>query len=90
MRALLRSVATVIERKGLTLVGVTVSNLDARYGGIQLELPLERRSRSALDRALDELRERFGTGAIIRAALLGRGSELSPALLADEAARRRD
>jgi len=83
VRMLLRSAAPVIRRKGITLVGITIAELDAG-SGVQLELPLERRSRTALDWALDELRDRFGPGAITRATLLGSGPNLSPSLLANE------
>ena len=39
---------------------------------MQLTLPLDRRWSVELDLTLDELRERFGSGVITRAALLGR------------------
>ena len=80
---LLEAAMPTIRRRGLTLVGVTVGNLDGRGVGIQLELPLERGWSAALDAAVDELRERFGSDAVTRAALLGR-RRLSPSLLADE------
>ena len=35
-------------------------------------LPLERKSRTSLDAAVDEVRERFGTAALTRGVLLGR------------------
>ena len=49
----------------------------------QLSLPFDLRSRSALDAALDEIRERFGTAAITRAVLLGRDPGLFVPLLPD-------
>jgi DNA polymerase-4 len=61
----------MIERRGLTLIGVTVANLD-NDDAVQLALPLDRRSGGALDAALDRLRDRFGPAAVTRAALLGR------------------
>ncbi len=79
-RALLAASMPMIERRGLTLVGVTLSNLDHRRAGAQLELPFGGRRQDALDIALDEIRERFGTAAITRAALIGRGHRLSPSL----------
>ncbi len=48
---------------------------------MQLVLPFER-SRD-LDRALDEVRERFGTAAITRGVLVGRDPGLAVPLLPD-------
>ena len=60
-RGLLASALPLIERQGLTLVGISVGNLeDGRLG--QLTLPFDRRRGGALDAALDEVRDRFGTG----------------------------
>jgi DNA polymerase IV len=75
-RELLAAAMPMIERQGVTLVGVTVANLDGD-GGAQLELPFEDPGR-ALDAALDEVRSRFGPSAITRAALLGRELRGSP------------
>jgi DNA polymerase-4 len=72
----------VIERRGLTLVGVAVSNLeDGRT--LQLPLPFGQATDGALDAALDEVRERFGSRAVTRAVLLGRDRHLSMPLLPD-------
>ncbi len=68
--------------QGLTLIGVAVANLDGD-DALQLMLPLDRRSDGALDRALDEVRERFGTAAVTRAVLLGRDPGLTVPLLPD-------
>ena len=81
-RALLAAAVPLIERRGITLVGVSVSNLvDART--IQLPLPFDRPGTDALDAALDEVRERFGSGAILRAVLLGRRQGMAMPLLPD-------
>ncbi len=71
-RTLLATAMPLIRRKGITLVGIAVSNLDHGGGGSQLALPLPPRGGSDLDRALDEVRDRYGAGALTRAALLGR------------------
>jgi DNA polymerase IV len=87
VRALLAAAMPTIDRRGLTLLGVTVANLGSEGAGVQLELPIDRNS-GALDAALDELRERFGPDAVRRAVLLGRGPRLSADLLpGDERAR---
>ena len=46
-------------------------------------LPFPRRSASALDVAVDAVRERFGSNAITRAVLLGRDQGLTIPLLPD-------
>jgi DNA polymerase-4 len=81
-RWLLATATPLIERQGLTLVGISVANLESGRA-VQLVLPFERRSRSALDDALDEARERFGPNAVVRAVLLGRDSGLEVPLLPD-------
>ncbi len=81
-RGLLATAMPMIERQGLTLIGVAVANLDGD-DALQLMLPLDRRSDGALDRALDEVRERFGTAAVTRAVLLGRDPGLTVPLLPD-------
>jgi DNA polymerase-4 len=81
-RALLLTAMPMIERQGVTLVGVAVANLDDS-GYLQLTLPFDRQAGSALDAALDQVRERFGSDAIGRAVLLGRDQGLSVPLLPD-------
>jgi DNA polymerase IV len=81
-RGLLAAATPEIERRGITLVGVALSNL-AGDGALQLALPFERERASALDAVLDEVRERFGSGAITRAVLLGRDQGPSVPLLPD-------
>jgi DNA polymerase-4 len=81
-RGLLATAAPLIERQGITLVGVAVANLD-NDDAVQLVLPFDRRNSDALDAALDEVRERFGSTAISRAVLLGRDPGLTMPLLPD-------
>jgi DNA polymerase IV len=82
VRQLLTTAMPMIERQGVTLVGVTLGNLDSD-GFIQLELPFDRRPAGALDATLDQVRDRFGSAAITRAVLLGRDQGLSVPLLPD-------
>ena len=67
LRLLLAAARPMIDKRGITLLGVTVSGLD---GGEQLELPLEGHDPAALDATVDDVREQFGTDAITRAKLL--------------------
>ena len=82
VRGLLATATPMIERRGLTLVGIAVANLE-NDDAVQLVLPLDRHSGSALDAALDEIRERFGPAAVTRAVLLGRDQGLTVPLLPD-------
>jgi DNA polymerase-4 len=81
-RGLLATAVPLIERRGLTLVGVAVANLE-NDDAVQLTLPFDARSGDALDAALDEVRLRFGTAAITRAVLLGRDQGLTVPFLPD-------
>ncbi len=81
-RGLLATATPMIERQGLTLIGVAVANLD-NESGAQLVLPIDRQSDGGLDRALDEVRARFGAAAVTRAVLLGRHSGQTVPLLPD-------
>jgi DNA polymerase IV len=69
-RTLLASAMPLIERRGLTLVGIAVGNLDDE-DTVQLSLPFAGPP-MALDVALDHVRSRFGTSAVTRGVLLGR------------------
>jgi DNA polymerase-4 len=81
-RGLLATATPMIERQGITLVGVAVANLD-NDDAVQLALPFDLRDSEALDAVLDEVRERFGSTAIVRAVLLGRKPGLTMPLLPD-------
>jgi DNA polymerase-4 len=72
----------LIQSQGITLVGVSLTNL-SNDGAIQLALPFDRHRVDALDTAVDSVRDRFGTAAISRAALLGRDQGLQVPLLPD-------
>jgi DNA polymerase-4 len=81
-RVLLGAAMPMIRDRGITLIGVTLSNLDDD-SAIQLALPFDRSLRSAVDTTLDEVRDRFGSSAITRAVLLGRDQGLAVPLLPD-------
>jgi DNA polymerase-4 len=83
-RALLAAAMPLIERRGLTLLGVTVTGLGHAGAGVQLALPLDGVDSAALDAAIDDVRNRFGPTAVTRAALLEGGPRLSPSLLPGE------
>ena len=81
-RELLASAMPLIEAQGITLIGLTLSNL-SDDAAIQLALPLDRRSPAAVDAALDRVRDRFGSTSVSRAVLLGRDHGPSVPLLPD-------
>ena len=83
-RGLLVAAMPLIKSQGLTLVGVSVGNLEDD-SAIQLALPFDRRPTvaSAVDAVVDQVRDRFGAAAIIRAVLLGRDQGWSMPLLPD-------
>jgi len=82
VRGLLATAIPVIERQGITLLGVSLGNLEDDRA-VQLVLPFVRERAGALDAALDDVRDRFGSAAITRAVLLGRDQGLTVPLLPD-------
>ena len=81
-RALLVAAWPLIDRQGVTLVGITLGNLEQDGAG-QLALDVDAEPRQALDAALDDVRDRFGSAAISRAVLVGRDPGLTVPLLPD-------
>jgi DNA polymerase-4 len=80
VRELLARAAALIAARGLTLIGVSLTNLcDMR--AIQLALPFDRTA--GLDDVVDRLRDRFGAEAVRRGALVGRAPEVWVPLLPD-------
>ena len=67
-RGLLALCEPLIARRGLTLIGVALTNLHSSEG-IQLTLPFGRDPE--LDATLDRIRDRFGSTAITRGVLIG-------------------
>jgi DNA polymerase-4 len=82
VRGLMATAASMIEAQGLTLVGIAVGNL-ADADAVQLALPFDRHRDPALDVALDDVRSKFGAGAVTRALLMGREQHLSVPMLPD-------
>jgi DNA polymerase-4 len=82
VRELLSAAGPLIEQRGITLLGIAVANLDDA-AAVQLELPFGGRSQRALDLALDDVRERFGSDALTRASLLGRDTGFTMPMLPD-------
>jgi DNA polymerase IV len=79
VRGLFAEALPMIQRRGLTLVGVSVTNLE----NVSAQLTLQLDRYAALDAALDEVRERYGTTAVTRAVLLGRELGWTMPLLPD-------
>ena len=81
-RGLLAAATPLVAERGLTLIGVAVSNV-SNDDIVQLELPFDERSGPDLDAAVDAVRERFGSAALTRAVLLGRDPGVSMPMLPD-------
>jgi DNA polymerase-4 len=82
VRSLLAQASPTITERGITLVGVSITNLQDD-GAVQLALPFDRHSGVALDEAVDRVRDRFGTEALTRAVLVGRGTDPEMPMLPD-------
>ena len=81
-RELFDAARPLIEQKGITLLGITLSNLESE-SAVQLSLPLHDSPAQALDSAVDDIRDRFGSAAITRAVLVGRAEDPTVPLLPD-------
>jgi DNA polymerase-4 len=77
---LLTAASPIVTARGLTLLGVSLANVeDAR--AVQLALPLDGGRRRSVDVAVDAVRERFGAAAITRGVLIGRDPGIEMPLL---------
>jgi DNA polymerase-4 len=81
-RRLLTAALPMIRENGLTLLGLSLTNLQDD-AAVQLALPFTAGSGPALDTALDSVRGRFGSRSLTRATQLGREPHLSVPLLPD-------
>jgi DNA polymerase IV len=70
-RELLAIAQPEIADRGITLIGVSLSQLGG-VDDLQPELPIDWDGRAQLDAVLDAVRDRFGATSVARAALLGR------------------
>jgi DNA polymerase IV len=81
-RTLLHGSRPLIAERGITLIGVSLANLDDGHV-LQLELPFNYRDLRELDLAVDGIRTRFGTASITRGVLLGRDPGMTVPMLPD-------
>ena len=82
---LLESKKATIAQKGITLLGLSISNL-SDADSIQLALPFSELAfadGTSLDVSLDNIREKFGSSSIGRATNAGRDMGLSVPMLPD-------
>ena len=79
-RQLLAAAQAEIAERGITLVGVSLSQLD-RADSLPPELPIDWGDGAPLDTVLDAVRDRFGAASVARAAQLGRDPGWSTPLL---------
>ncbi|MBD8058186.1 DNA polymerase IV [Cellulomonas sp. JH27-2] len=79
-RGLLDAAAPLIRERGITLVGVALTNLESD-DMVQAQLDLDGPDTTGLDAAVDALSARFGSGTVRRASLLRSGEGLAVPLL---------
>ena len=79
-RGLLAAAMPTIDRQGITLLGISLGNLE-NAGEAQLALPVD--PHRNLDATLDNVRDRFGSTAITRAVLVGRDEGFTMPMLPD-------
>jgi DNA polymerase-4 len=81
-RVLLGDAMPIIERRGITLIGIAFTNL---FGddAVQMALPFDTASSTAIDTTIDDVRERFGVKSVTRGVLLGRREGLQVPHLPD-------
>jgi len=80
-RTLVTAASPLIRERGITLVGISLTNLED-VDRVQLTLMDDWRH-DALDAAVDVVRDRFGSKSLTRAVLLGRDTSISMPLLPD-------
>lgn len=81
-RELLLGLRPLIADRGITLLGLTIGGLDTS-GVTQLMLPFDAHQSGVLDTALDEVREKFGSGSVRRGVLVGQADGIEVPMLPD-------
>ena len=81
-RELLEEASLIIADRGLTLLGITVAGL-SEPGRLQPTLPFDVHESGQVDRAMDQVREKFGHTALIRGVHVGRSGGHDAPLLSD-------
>ncbi len=79
-RTLLAAAQTEITDRGITLIGISLSQLD-HVDRVQPELPIDWGDEARLDTVLDTLRDRYGATSVSRATQLGRDPGWSSPIL---------
>lgn len=79
-RTLLAAAHAEIADRGITLIGISLSQLD-HTDRVQPELPIDWGDEARLDTVLDTLRDRYGATSVSRAAQLGRDPGWSSPIL---------
>jgi DNA polymerase-4 len=83
-KRLLAAARPLIRERGLTLIGVAVTDVSMPRAGVQLPLALGGRDDIALDTAVDRARDQFGAKAVTRASLIKRGARYESWILPGE------
>ena len=81
-RGLLATAQPMIAERGLTLIGISVGNLD-HLDFVQPELPFGEPDQASLDGALDAIRDRYGSASVTRGVLVGKDPGLVMPMLPD-------
>lgn len=81
-RSLLDANRGLLDERGLTLLGFSVSGLDDG-SAVQLTLPFQRAEADRLDDALDQVRDRFGSASLTRASTIGHDADFGVPVLPD-------
>jgi DNA polymerase-4 len=82
-QSLLDAALPTIADRGITLIGISLSNLD-RVDSLQPELPIDWNDGARLDSVLDAVRDKYGAASVGRAAALGHDPGWSSPILPEQ------